>query len=114
MTIRYKTIKTHNPISKGNNRYIYVRNETILPNNFINRFSKHSHINPGDIVRFTHALRAYLLEELNNGNIVQTGTIGSFSPKVRTKDELPEMDIQYRPDKELLREIKGMKVKEVK
>lgn len=127
MPLPHKILNVGKPgISEGSKTYIrpmVVVQSTITPKEFIDKFAKTVRLSKADIVRFTHALKAFLLEELKNGNIVQTGVLGTFSPiltnpknnaSANIKTYSPKPGIYYRPSGEMNKEIKMWEMKKQK
>lgn len=125
MPVKYKFVEKAKPGTKGASSDIYflapvtVYNETIDPDSFLKKLHEQSHMTRGDILRCLYSLQKFLMEELKNGNIVQTGIIGTFSPSVKkskrslTKGAI-EIGINYRPDLEMKKELRIADLKKVK
>jgi len=70
-----------------------------------------------------YSLQEFLLQELKEGNIVQTGAIGTFFPLVSLKKEKIkdtkntinnfEFGINYRPSLEMKKEIVGAELERI-
>ena len=117
------------PIEKGlpdgllnYERPLTLSNNIITPREFEKSFSKTTRFSEADVVYLMHSLKAYLMEELKNGNIVQTGVLGTFSPivnkpkqnsKTGSQNYIPVPKIMYRPSKEMREEMKAAELRKV-
>lgn len=122
MAIKYKIIEKPTPGVKDSNTGIKapitVYTDTIDPVKFLQKLSEASRISEVDIIRCLYSLQKLLTVELKNGNIVQTGIIGTFAPIVKkgkgdSSKEVPEIFINYRADKEMKKEMKKADLEEV-
>lgn len=106
MPVIYKSIKTVKPGEKAGSLVFeapkVMINATIDPEMFLKKLSQHSRIDHlilyGCFVHF----RDFLLKEISNGNIVQTGIFGTFSPVVKNSKKKAnngqlEITIGFRP-----------------
>jgi hypothetical protein len=129
MTVSYKLIPAGNLGAPHKGR-IYMRpsvvtNETLTPDMFIDKYSKKIKFTKADILYFMYSLQEFLVNELKEGNIVQTGVLGTFYPAVSqiikgksehadySKDNL-EAKITYRPDAEMIKELRKAELEKVR
>ena len=125
MAIKYKIVEKAKPGIKKSIQAdtipapVAVVSDTIDPETFLKKFQEYSHITRVDIVRCLMSLQEFLIEELKEGNIIQTGIVGTFSPSIKkakdalTKDTM-ETGINYRPDIRMRKELKNADLKMVK
>jgi len=128
MAVSYKLIPSINPGSRDKKKVLLrpsvVINEIITPDVFLERFSQYKRFSKANIVHFMYSLQEFLLQELKEGNIVQTGAIGTFFPLVTTKKEKTkgakntisnnfEFGINYRPSLEMKKEIVGAELERI-
>jgi hypothetical protein len=125
MPVKYKIVEKAKPGIKRDNQAdpipapVIVYSDTIDPDSFLKKFHEFSHMTKADIVRCLMSLQKFLIEELKDGNIVQTGIIGTFSPSVKKcKGEFTrgaaEFSINYRLDKIMKKELKNADLKRVR
>lgn len=123
MAIQYKIIAKGRPGTNQEEKKFeapsLVVNSTINPREFLEKFHQYSRMSEADIMRCLISLRVFLCEELKEGNIIQTGVIGTFAPsllkskKDASKKDL-EIKVQYRPSIEMKKELKSAEFKRVK
>jgi nucleoid DNA-binding protein len=124
MAIYYKTLKFGSLIAPGNGtqneKPIVVINSTIVPAEFIKRFTKTTKFSEADTTYFVYALKEFLINELKDGNIIQTGVLGTFYPEVKLQKKtsgnkatrkIAEPGIRYQPSKEIKQEMRLAEVK---
>jgi len=127
MPVSYKLVPISKPASANKVKVLIrpsvVINEIITPDVFLEKFSQYKRFPKANIVHFMYSLQEFLLQELKEGNIVQTGAIGTFFPLVTLKKEKNkdtkntinnfEFGINYRPSLEMKKEIEGAELKKV-
>lgn len=124
MPIKYKFVEKAKPGTKKNTSElnfhapITVYTETIDPDSFLLKLHEQSNITKADIIRCLYSVQQLLIEQLKNGNIVQTGIIGTFAPIIKmskgeVKNDSVDITISYRPDKEMKNELKKAKLKKI-
>lgn len=110
MAIFYKSIIRGIPGESKTTEGVKVAiNDTITPSEFLDQFSEYSRIPSPVIVKMLLSMKAFLIDELKRGNIIQTGPLGSFYPSVK-KDESDMSNgltgsLYWRPDKSMKEEI---------
>ena len=122
MSIQYKIIAKGRPGTNQEEKNfeapILIVNETIDPHEFLDKFHRYSSISEADILRCLYSLRSFLCDELKQGNIIQTGVIGTFAPAIlKSKKDVSqkalEVKINYRPSAEMKRELKSAELKKI-
>lgn len=120
MPVKYKFVDKARPGSKLSDikAPVTVYAETTDPEIFLEKLKEELHISKADIIRFLYALQKLLIKELTEGNIVQTGVIGSFTPSVKkskkqaAKGQL-EIVINYRPATEMRKELNSARLQKI-
>jgi hypothetical protein len=129
MTIPYKLIPVSRPGATDKQK-IFVRpsvviQATVTPDMFLDKYSQKIKFSKADILYFMYSLQEFLVNELKEGNIVQTGAIGTFYPLVSqtVKGRGKHADysnsnlkagLNYRPDAEMMKKLKTADVKKAR
>lgn len=128
MPISYKLLPVNKPGTKGELKTLVrpsvVIRDTLTPDMFIDKFSQNIKFSKADLIYFMYSLQEFLVNELKEGNIVQTGAIGTFYPVITTiKGENTntqhgtthvEPGINYRPTTEMIKELRKAKLEMVR
>jgi len=123
MAIKYKIVEIGRPGTnleeKEFQAIFLIANNTIDPESFMKMFSQYSRMNIADLYRCLYSLRKLLCEELQQGNIIQTGIIGTFSPSVKKSKRkaskgLLEINVNYQPTIYMKNELKSTELKTIK
>jgi len=126
MAVFYKLIEKGEPgVSGGGKRYLsasVVVNQTITPRQFEELVMKKTGLTKPNLVRSLYILKQLICEQLQEGNIVQTGVLGTFYPAIKRNGKLVpnktnsnnlEPYINYRRSKEMKEEMAKADVKRV-
>lgn len=123
MSIPYKVKEIIKPgeAAGGEKKYyatVVTNNKTDL-NGLIKKVEKKSSIFGADLIRVVYILQEVIAEEIEAGNIVHLGPLGSFypaikseakdSPKAVKSSSIKKVSINYRPSRELKERIAGAK-----
>ena len=118
MAIHYKLVNRDHLKSASNKTREYphaIKNNTISPDDFLEQFAATSKFSEADAIYLILCLKQYIVEQIKNGNIVQTRHLGTFYPVVKAgKDKNLVPSIRYRPSKEMKKEILRAETKRIK
>ena len=126
MAIPYKIIHRTTPGARGGERALYpqvVVNKKVTPDEFYALMAEHTRWSKADIIYFLLNMKKVLMEELTEGNIVQTEFMGSFYPSIRYKARKGENRVDkenivagmnYRPSLAMKKALKNADLEKVK